>query len=150
MQPRFSLQTVLEYRENIVEALEIEMSCLLTARQQAQQILDALSAKLQGLYSQLRQTQIGEMDLVKNANLRQNIDYVDDCIEQQEQEIARLDERIEAKRQELIKAKQDEEMLENLKEKYIEAFEADIKAKEGRAQDDIYITQHFQSSARGS
>lgn len=140
----FPLQVVLDYRDRLVDALEIEMSCLLNARQRAQDLLDALKGELANLYNELRCSQTGDLDLVKIGQLRANIEYVDDYIARQEGEIARLDQQIEAKRQKLIKARQDEEMLEILKEKAIEAYEEDQKLKESRAQDDIYISSHYQ------
>jgi flagellar FliJ protein len=148
MPPEFPLQVVLEYRDLLVDALEIEMSRLLSARQRAQGLLDALNEKLASLFNELRSSQTGDLDLVKIGQLRANIDYVDDYISRQEEEIAKLDQQIEAKREELIKARQDEEMLEVLKEKAIEAYEEDQKIKEGRAQDDIYITSHYQKSIK--
>lgn len=144
MPPEFPLQVVLDYRDRLVDALEIEMSCLLNARQRAQDLLYALKGELASLFNELRCSQTGDLDLVKIGQLRANIEYVDDYIARQEGEIARLDQQIEAKRQELIKARQDEEMLEILKEKAIEAYEEDQKIKESRAQDDIYITSHYQ------
>lgn len=148
MPPEFPLQVVLEYRDRLVDALEIEMSCLLRARQLAQDLLDALNEKLASLFNELRSSQTGDLDLVKIGQIRANIDYIDEYISRQEEEITKLDQQIEAKREELIKARQDEEMLEVLKEKATEAYEEDQKIKESRAQDDIYITSHYQKSIK--
>lgn len=148
MPPEFPLQVVLEYRDRLVDALEIEMSCLLRARQLAQDLLDALNEKLASLFNELRSSQTGDLDLVKIGQIRANIDYIDEYISRQEEEITKFDQQIEAKREELIKARQDEEMLEVLKEKATEAYEEDQKIKESRAQDDIYITSHYQKSIK--
>jgi predicted nucleic acid-binding Zn-ribbon protein len=51
---------------------------------------------------------LGELDLVKISHLRLNVEMLAEVIENQEQEVVRLEALTEAKRQELVKARQDE------------------------------------------
>lgn len=144
MYPAFSLQVVLDYRSSLVEALEIELAQLMASLAKAQEVLENLKENRRQLESALRESQLGELDLVHISHIRLNIDLVDTYIEHQEQEIIKLSQQVEGKRQELVKARQDEEALEILKEKMIEQFQEEMKVKESRAQDDIYIAGYYQ------
>ncbi len=144
MYPRFSLQAVLDYRTSLVEALEIEHGRLLAALQRARQVLETLRETRRSLVEQLRNAQLGLLDLVHIDQLRVNIELIDADIEKQEYEVARLEKEVEAKRLELVQARQDEEVLVILKDKAKEQFEAEMKLREGRQQDDIYISSHYQ------
>ncbi len=148
MLPRFPLQAVLDYRGSLVEALEIELGRLMAILLKAKQALEALRENRQNLVDELRNAQLGELDLVRISHLRVNIELVDSYIERQEQEVERLTQEVNAKRQELIDARQDEEVLVTLKDKMIEEFKADLKLKESRVQDDIYIANYYQKMLR--
>jgi flagellar export protein FliJ len=144
MYPSFSLQVVLDYRSSLVEALEIELAQLIASLVKAQQVLENLKEKRRQLDIELRDAQLGELDLVHITHIRINIDLVDTYIERQAEEVVKLNQQVEEKRQELVKARQDEEVLEILKEKMIEQFQEEMKIKESRAQDDVYIAGYYQ------
>ncbi len=148
MLPKFSLQAVLDYRSSLVEALEIELGRLMAELLKAKNRLSALREEQADLIHNLREAMLGELDLVKIEHLRMNVEILDEVIERQEQEVLRLEMAVEAKRQQLVKARQDEEVLEILKEKAIEAFRQEMKIKEARFQDDVYIANYYQKSRK--
>jgi flagellar export protein FliJ len=147
MPPRFSLQSVLDYHRNRVEVLEIELSLLVAAQQQAQVELDALQGRLAAEREELRQKQAGLLDLGAIDQLRLNIKGTEAAIVRQEQILADLARQVEAKRTQLIEAKQDEETLNTLREKELERFLAEEARRDNRLQDDIYISRAYR---RGS
>jgi len=149
MFPKFSLQPVLDYRGNLVDALEIELGRLMAALVKAKNKLNSLREEQTSLIQNLRESMLGELDLINIFLLRQNIEMLDDPIERCEQEVEKLTLEVEAKRKELVKARQDEEVLEILKEKAIEEFQQELKIKEGRFQDDIYIANYYQKTLKG-
>ncbi len=148
MLPKFSLQAVLDYRSSVVEALEIELGRLMAELLSAKNRLAALKEEQTSLIQNLKEAMLGELDLVKISHLRLNVEMLAEVIENQEQEVVRLEALTEAKRQELVKARQDEEVLEILKEKAIEAFQQEMKIKESRFQDDIYIANYYQKTKK--
>jgi flagellar FliJ protein len=148
MFPRFSLQAVLDYRTSLVEALEIELGRLMATLLRAQKILEEMREKRTRLIGELRDAMLGELDLVKISQLRVNVELLDVKIARQEEEVERIEKEVEAKRQELIKARQDEEVLVILKEKAIAAFLNEMKLRENRAQDDVYISSHYQKKLK--
>lgn len=150
MPPKFSLQSVLDYRHMRVESLEIELSELLTAQKQGEAMLEELKLQMSRLFEELQEKQIGEIDLFTVAVLRANIKTTQDRINQVLDALVLLGQKIEAKRQELIVAKQDEEALVILKNKEAERFIAEQKRIDDRMQDEIYIAQAYRKRVQGN
>jgi flagellar export protein FliJ len=149
MAPKFSLQNVLDIRHGKVELLEVELGKLLATCQETEVLLMSLQESQAGLLEQLNATQSGEIDLFEMNLLRSNILYLNERIESVTLELARQKREVEGKRAELVKAKQDEETLEILKQKRYEVYLAEQVQIEARAQDDIYIAQAFRHQQQG-
>jgi flagellar export protein FliJ len=143
MPPIFNLQSVLDVRHTRVEALEIEFGKMLALQQEAQKFFDALLLAQADLHDQLASAQTGELDLVQISALRSNILQNDERIKRIGEELEKLNQMVDAKRREMIEAKQDEETLQILKRKRIDLFNAEETLRESRTQDDIYIAQAF-------
>jgi len=143
MAPKFSLQTVLDVRHSKVEALEIEMGKLQLAQQEKIALEETLQRLKYNLFDQLQDQMVGDMDLVLIEQLRGNIDQVEEGIQITRQVIEELGKRIEAKRRELVAARQDEETLDILKRKEQDRFAAEMRRKENNLQDDLYISRIY-------
>ncbi|NMC54094.1 MAG: hypothetical protein GYA48_10710 [Chloroflexi bacterium] len=143
MAPKFSLQTVLDVRHSKVEALEIEMGKLQLAQQEKIALEETLQRLKYNLFDQLQDQMVGDMDLVLIEQLRGNIDQVEEGIQITRQVIEELGKRIEAKRRELVAARQDEETLDILKRKEQDRFTAEMRRKENNLQDDLYISRIY-------
>jgi flagellar export protein FliJ len=144
MAPKFSLQNVLDLRHSHVDALEVELSQLMQARLNAQGILDAFLILQIDLMQKLTLEQADVMDLFSVSILRSNILTVDYQIVSMKEKLRAATLEVEAKRQELIQARQKKETLETLKNKRIEVYQTEVARYEARTQDDIYISQAFQ------
>ena len=147
---KFSLQSVLDYYHSRVETLEVELSRLQMAHQQALAYLEVLNANQKQLFENLRQKQVGDLDLAEIDNLRLNLKVVAVRIEQQVAALAVLEQKTEAQRQLVVAARQDEETLNILKEKEAVRFHAEELKQENRLRDDIYISQAHRRSVSGS
>ena len=150
MSPKFSLQNVLDFRHGKVELLEIELGKLLAAHQETQALFASLQEYQAGLLEQLRVTQSDEIDLVKMNLLRLNVLQVGKHIGMVLLELKKQVREIDAKRTEMIKAKQSEETLEILKRNRYEVYLAEQVQIESQAQDDIYITRAFRNQQQGA
>jgi flagellar export protein FliJ len=144
MAPKFSLQTVLDVRHSKVESLEIELSKLLLEEQQKATVIKTMEGVIQNLKLKLQEIMVGEIDLFMITHLRNNINNLSDQLQNVRNELTELQIQIEAKRKEVVAAKQAEETLGILKEKEKERFNAEQAAIEKRLQDDIYIAKGYQ------
>lgn len=147
MAPNFSLQSVLDYRHNRVELLEVELGRLMLDQQRSQTILDALHDSRARLLDRLGQTQQGEIDLFLVARLQSSLNSVAERIVQQMIHLQEITGQVSAKRQEVVEARQAEEALSILKEKELERFLADQAQQENSQQDDIYIARAYHRSS---
>jgi len=145
MSPKFSLQNVLDIRHGKVEVLEIELGKLLAVHQETQALFASLQEYQTSLLDQLSIIQSGDIDLVKMNLLRLNILQVGKHIEMVQLELKKQTRAIDAKRNEVIKAKQSEETLETLKRNRHETYLAEQVQIEAQMQDDIYIARAFRN-----
>ncbi|MBI3761203.1 MAG: flagellar FliJ family protein [Chloroflexi bacterium] len=144
MPPKFSLQSVLDYRHSRVEALEVELGRLLAARLQAEARLEALRDDRRRLFDELRGQQAGTLNLGAIAQLRLNLKTVEGHVTRHETALADLVLQIERRRLELVVANQDEETLATLKNKELERHRAALGRHENRLRDDLYIARAYQ------
>ncbi|HZW04681.1 MAG TPA: hypothetical protein VFF68_12185 [Anaerolineaceae bacterium] len=143
MVPRFSLQNVLDIRHNQVEAVEIELSNLLARQLELESRLTSLQGVKARLLEALAAAMTGEIDL-HAIHLQQNdLNLIAGYIETTEGELREMVWRVNEKRQELVQAKQSEEMLQVLKRKRNEQYNAEQAQIESRALDDLYIARGF-------
>lgn len=138
MPPKFSLQSVLDYRHSRVERLEIELGNLKKEELECRKLLETLLLNQSQLNHRLSECLNGEVDLVNVRHLQSELKALSNRIKTQKKLLQSLENQVSAKRSELIKAKQDEETLKLLKEKELEQFLALEARKEMRLQDDIY------------
>jgi flagellar export protein FliJ len=146
MPPKFSLQSVLDYRHNRVEVLEIQLGQLIAAQKEVGKRLEALDIAQDGLFTELQDRQKGTVDLVAVGQLRTNLKAIGSEIKMQQSLWTDLEQQIQMTRAEIIQARQDEEILATLKEKAVKRYQADQAQQELRLQDDIYIAQSYRRS----
>ena len=144
MPPKFTLQPVLDYRHNRVETLEIALGLLLNEQKEGQARLTILLNTQNRLFDDLHKQLYGEMDMFTIQQLRENVRRTNKRINLQHIYLAELNEKVEKQRDELIQAKQEEEMLVKLKSKELERFQEKQDAQEKLLQDDIYVTRAYQ------
>lgn len=144
--PKFSLQSVLDYRHSRVEVLEVELGRLNQLRKEK---LDAIAqniANQERAYHQMGVYQSGDVDLLAVQQTQRYLSSLFVQLKKMEAELAKLDARIESKRQEVVQAKKDEAVLENLREREILELKEKMKMQEKQQQDDIYTSkEHFRS-----
>lgn len=150
MSPKFPLQNVLDLRHGKVEIFEIELGKLLAIRQETETLLTSLEEVRSSLLDQLGEAQCGDLDLIQLNLLRLNVLQVGQHIDMLALELKKQDAEIEAKRNELVQAKQSEETLKILKQKRHELYVAEQVQIEAQVQDDIYIARAFRNQRQGA
>jgi len=148
MPPKFSLQSVLDYQQQRVDLLEVDLGRLQQSRQSALKILDQLQEELSNLMDELANLQNGDLDIQALMMARLNVKRVQNQILNQKMTIQAIDKAIAEKRQEVIQARQDEAAFETLKDKEIQRYNDKVIEQEKRQQDDIYTTKAHAHSAQ--
>lgn len=149
MKFKFSLQSVLDARHSKVESLEIQLGQLNAVQRRIKKRLEMLHIKLGNINVHLQDQQKSyDMDLFLIGLLYDNIAYTELKIKESQEELKQLEIRIEAKRNELIAAKQDEEVMEILRDKEYNRLLEALEAAERKEVDDIYISKAYRDAHR--
>jgi len=114
-----------------------------------QEKLDAIAqniANQERAYHQMGVYQSGDIDLLAVQQTQRYLSSLFVQLKKLESELAKLEERIESKRLEVVQAKKDEAVLENLREREIMVFKEKLFMQEKQQQDDIYTSkEHFKT-----
>jgi len=147
MQHNFTLQSVLDYRGTIVDSLEMELALMLREKIDLENAINKAARLEKQLWNELLELRVGELDLVRMEHLQNQQEQVEKEKELLLSSLKSLMTQIHAKREEIVLAKQDEEVLETIKEKEIRKFKQRVKEQDQKFQDDIYIAQAYQARA---
>ena len=150
MPPEFALQTVLDYRHSVVQALEIELGRLQAQHQAHQAQLARLHDQREALFIELRERQSGALELALLTQLRLNVRNVERAIEREQELLAQLALQVAEQQQKVVAARQDEETLAKLKENGQERFRQSQARHEEHQRDDIYIAQAHRRAAQAA
>ena len=142
-QPKFSLQTVLDVRKNKVDKLEMELAELLLEQQNLLKHKNDIEMRLDNDFYKLKVIQTGEINLTEMDQLRHAIRKYQKMIKNIEEKLRLLDKKILLKRDELLFARQNEKIIDKLKQKEYKRFCNELNQQELHLQDDIYIAQAF-------
>ena len=143
MDPRFRLQPVLNYRQDIEDALQLELGRLLQEEQEARARLEELRAESER--SMVELSAIQSAPRIDVPAIQQGYYYLEalqGVIEHQVVVVNEATERVEAKRRELVKAMQDRKVLEKLKEKYQREYADWVRRVEQTLADDVVTTRY--------
>ncbi|HEV8637864.1 MAG TPA: flagellar export protein FliJ [Chloroflexota bacterium] len=150
MERRFRLQPVLNYRRDREEALQLELAALMAEERAERGRLDAL-----------RQASAQAMDDVFGLQARPRTDVaaiqhgllyleaITAAIAAQSEVVARVAERVEAKRQEVVAAMQARKAIEKLKERHEQTYAAWARRVEETAIDDMVMVRYNRRAAAG-
>lgn len=142
---KFSLQSVLDYRQDKVEGFEIELARVRAIRQHQAETIETLQTRRLGLLDELGQLQTRRtLDLGALQFTRATITRTERQIRDEQLKLAQLDAQVNAVHAALVSAKQDQETLETLKAKGEVNHQTELTRQEGAAQDDIYVAQAHQ------
>jgi flagellar export protein FliJ len=150
MPPKYVFQNILDIRHSKVESIEIQLGNAENKLHALEKRKDLFQVMKSGYLEEMRIRMKDEIDVFQLEILRSNVKKVDDSLKRLDVEIADMKKKISLIRMNLVKAKQDEETLEILKEKENEKFLAEMKRIEGNQQDDVYISMAFKNRQQGA
>jgi flagellar FliJ protein len=150
MDRRFRLQPVLNYRQDVEEALQLELSVLVAegqaARDRLQALRDDAARAMEGIVGFQSQ---GTADV---AIIEQGFVYLDvmaRAVADQDVVVADATARADAKRQELVAAMQARKAMEKLKERHDRAYAAWADRVEQTRIDDMVTVRYNRRAAEG-
>jgi len=140
----FSLQSVLDYRTSILEMRELELAELLREQQLQAQRLAGMQEARERVQSEMRRIQEAQkLDIGELCWWQERQDLLRNQIRAQQIRLGEIEERVSAKRKELLSAHQDEEALLKLREQEELAQLEHEKQRELHEADEIGTTRYY-------
>jgi flagellar protein FliJ len=148
---KFQLQSVLDYREQIVDLRQSELAELESRLQAERLVLISLRQRIADLADGIRIVQQGGG--LNCDDLSYKMAYLEQLESRETAQIARVREcrqERDAKRQELMQAAQDKQVIEKLKERRLEQRRAEELHREGQVLDEISVVRFLRTAEPGS
>lgn len=126
----FGLDTVLDYKNQVLSNLKLEHGKLIAELNQQEAILGDLKKRYFEYVNDFNAKKLSGITIIEARAFEMYIKQIDDQIKFQTNKIAQIRKLEEKKRQEVIEAKREAAAIEKLKEKKIEQYNKDVKKKE--------------------
>ena len=141
---RFSLETVLEYKQQILDSLQAEHGAILARIRQQEEHIEMLEAEYRHLSQEFNRRKTEGISILDALKYEQYLRAMERQIEEARQFLAELQKQEEAKRREVVEAKKDTSSLEKLREKKL-----DLYNKEAAKAEEQFL-EEFVSTARAN
>ncbi len=141
---KFSLDTVLAYKQQVLDALQGEHAVLLAQVRAQEEMLEAVEQQYRDYNREFRERSEQGISIL-DATLYQNgLRVLERDIQRETEKLRQLREREEAKREEVVEAKKDTSSLEKLKDKKLDQYNKAV------AKNEEQLIDEFISSTRVS
>lgn len=139
---KFRLQSVLEYRHQLVERLQAEVYALQQRVRDEEARLSALQLAENRTLARLQQQRAGVIDMAETLHLTQHLDVLLQRIAEQRQviELARVE--ADQRQQALVEANTELKAMEKLRDRQEDEFSTEVRRVEQIQTDEVAILQH--------
>ena len=139
---KFALDSVLSYKEQVLESLQGEHAASLAQVREQEEVLEAVWQDYRDCNEEYRQRKTEGLSIVDAMLYQNGLRALEAEIQQETQRLEELKKQEEAKRQEVVDAKIDTSSIEKLKDKKLELYNKEV------AKSEELLIDEFVSSAR--
>lgn len=136
---RFSLETVLEYKQQVLDSLQTEHGAILAQIRQQEEYIEEVEAAYRHLSHEFNRRKEEGLSILDAIKYEQYLRAREREIEEAYVRLHELQEQEEAKRAEVVEAKKDTSSIEKLREKKLEVYNKAV-AKAEEALIDEFVT----------
>ena len=138
---RFSLETVLDYKQQVLESLQIEHAAIQAKVRAQEERLRGLEEQHWELDAEFSQRKLEGIAILDAMKYEQYLRAMERQIQEAYEHLAELREQEEAKRNQVVEAKKETSSIEKLKEKKLDAYRKSVQKAEEAAIDEFVMTQ---------
>lgn len=138
---RFSLETVMEYKQQVLDSLRAEHGAILARVRRQEELIEELEADYRALAGEFNQRKLEGISILDAMKYEQ---YLRSSERQLEAAYARLEElrkQEEAKRSEVVEAKKETSSIEKLRERKLEGYNKAVQKSEEAMIDEFVMTR---------
>ena len=147
---KFSLDTVLSYKEQVLDALKGEHAAILVKVREQEDYLDGLWSKYRAYNAEYSQRKIEGMTILDATIYQSGLRHMETVIQQETERLETLRKEEEAKRQEVLEAKKETSSLDKLKEKKLDLYNKSVQKAEEILIDEFVSSARSRSGASAS
>jgi len=140
---RFSLETVLEYKQQILDSLQAEHGAILARIRQQEEHIEMLEAEYRHLSQEFNRRKTEGISILDALKYEQYLLAMERQIEEARQFLAELQKQEEAKRREVVEAKKDTSSIEKLRERKLEVYNKAVQKSEENLIDEFVTTKRI-------
>lgn len=134
---QFSLDTVLNYRQQVLDGVQNEYASLMLKVRQQEEKLRLAEQEYSDLNQEFRRAESEGISIAEAMRFDNGLRFLEQKIRREEKLLEECRNRAEEKRKQLIAARQDTLSLENLRAKKLEAYQKDLQKMEERSIDEM-------------
>jgi flagellar FliJ protein len=127
---RFSLETVLDYKQEVLSALQAEHAAILARVHAQEDLLEELENYYSELDAEFTERKLEGITILDAMQYEQYLRATERQIEEAVEILERLRAEAEAKRLEVVEAKKDTSSIEKLREKKLDSYNKAVQKSE--------------------
>ncbi len=145
----FALDTVLRYKEQVLDGLKAEHARILAKVRDCERAIEELERRHQDCTEELRQN---KMDGITVREIHTYENYLESLglqIRQKREYLEQLRKKEEAKRNEVVEAKKETSSIDKLKEKKLEAYNKEVQKEDEQFIEEFVATKRAMARLSG-
>ena len=143
---RFSLETVLDFKQQALDALQVEHGAILAQIQEQELEIDEMEAAYRHLDQEFNRRKREGISVVDAMKYDQYLRAQERELKAAYQRLAELRKKAEEKRQEVVEAKKETSSIEKLREKKLEAYNKAVQKSEEAMIDELVSTKRVMAA----
>ena len=147
---RFSLETVLDYKQQVLDALQKEHGVIMAQVKEQEEYLAGLEADYRDMDAEFCQRKLEGITILDAMRYGQSLRAMGRQIQQAVYRLEELRRQEEAKRLEVVAAKQDTSSIEKLKEKKLDSYNKAVQKSEEAMIDEFVSTTRAMAALQGA
>lgn len=138
---RFSLETVLEYKQQVLESLQAEHGAILARIREQEAYIEGIEAAYRHLNGEFNRRKSEGISILDAMKYEQYLRAREREIEEAYSALRDLQEQEEAKRNQVVEAKKETSSIEKLREKKLEVYNKAVQKSEEALIDEFVTTK---------
>ncbi|MBD5162049.1 MAG: flagellar export protein FliJ [Oscillibacter sp.] len=138
---RFSLETVLEYKQQVLDSLQTEHGAILARVRRQEELIERLEADYWALSGEFNQRKSEGINILDAMKYEQYLRSSERQIEEAYARLTKLREQAEKKRIEVVEARKETASIEKLREKKLASYNKAAQKEEEKVIDEFVTTK---------
>ena len=138
---RFSLETVLDYKQQVLETLQAEHGAILARVREQEKLIEELEAAYRALSHEFNRRKEEGLTVLDAVRYEQYLRSSERQIEEAYKHLRELEQQAEKKRNEVVEAKKETSSIEKLREKKLEGYNKAVQKSEEAMIDELVSTK---------